>query len=47
MSDTVTDTITYIGKNLLNDHRLSIGTVICPILSDTITYIYDGFIGVK
>ncbi len=38
MSDTVTDTIVCIGKNLLNNHKLSISIVICPILSDTITF---------
>jgi hypothetical protein len=54
MSDTVTDTIACVGKNLLNKHKLSIGIVICPILSDTITFVskkfaytYDGFIRLK
>ncbi len=36
MSDTVTDTIAGISKNLVNNHKLSIGIVICPILIDTI-----------
>jgi hypothetical protein len=38
-------------KNLLYNHKLSIGIVICPILSDTIAcvskkfaYTYNGFI---
>jgi hypothetical protein len=51
MSDTVTDTIACIGKKLINNHKLCICIVICPILSDTIpcvskkfAYIYDGFI---
>ncbi len=51
MTDTVTDTIACIGKNLLT---LSIGIVICPILSDTIAFVtkkfaytYDGFIRLK
>ncbi len=43
MSDTVTDTITCIGKNLLNNHELSIGIVICPILSDTIAFVSEKF----
>jgi hypothetical protein len=54
MSDTVTDTIDCVGKNLLNKHKLSIGIVICLILSDTITFVskkfaytYDGFIRLK
>jgi len=54
MSDTVTDTIACVGKNLLNKHKLIIGIVICPILSNTInfvskkfTYTYDGFIRLK
>jgi hypothetical protein len=54
MSDTVTDTIAFIGKNLLNNHKLSIGIVICPILSNTIAFVtkkfaytYDGFIRLK
>jgi hypothetical protein len=33
MSDTVTDTIACIGKNLQNNHKISIGIVICPIQS--------------
>ncbi len=33
MSDTVTDTIACIYKNLLNNHKLNIGIVICPIQS--------------
>jgi hypothetical protein len=51
MSDTVTDTIACIGKNLLNNQKLSIGIVVCPILSDTFACVskkfadtYDGFI---
>jgi hypothetical protein len=36
MSNTVTDTIACTGKNLLNNHKLSIGIVICPILTNTI-----------
>jgi hypothetical protein len=54
MSDTVTDTIACIGKNLQNNHKLSIGIIICPILSDTIAsvskklaYTYNGFIRLK
>ncbi len=52
MSDTVTDTIACIGKNLLNNHKLSIGIVICPILTDTIgtkkfAFTFDGFIRLK
>jgi hypothetical protein len=43
MSDTVTDTIACIGKNLLNNHKLSIGIVICPILSDTNTVVSKKF----
>ncbi len=43
MSDTVTDTIACIGKNLLNNHKLSIGIVICPILSDTIAFVTKKF----
>jgi hypothetical protein len=51
MSDAVTNTIACIGKNLLSNHKLSIGIVICLILSDTIAFVskkfaytYDGFI---
>jgi hypothetical protein len=51
MSDTVTDTIACIGTNLLNNHKLSIGIVICPLLSGTFACVnkkfaetYDGFI---
>jgi hypothetical protein len=51
MSDTVPDTIACIGKNLLYNHKLSIGIVICPILSNTFACVnkkfadtYDGFI---
>ncbi len=33
MSDTVTDTIACIGKNLLNNHKLSFGIIINPIES--------------
>jgi hypothetical protein len=52
MSDIVTDTIACIGTNLLNNHKLSIGIVICPILTETIVtkkiaYTYDGFIRLK
>ncbi len=36
MSDTVTDTIAFIGKICLYNHNLSIGIGICEILSDTI-----------
>jgi hypothetical protein len=50
-SSVSTDTIACIGKNLLNNHKLSIGIVICPILSDTFACVskkfaitYDGFI---
>ncbi len=49
MSDTVTDTIACVGKNLLNKHKLSIRNT-----SDTITFVskkfaykYDGFIRLK
>jgi hypothetical protein len=49
-SSVSTDTIACVGKNLLNKHKLSIGIVICPILSDTITFVskkfaytYDGY----
>ncbi len=52
MSDTVTNTIACIGENLLNNHKLSIGIVICPILTNTIVtkkfaYTYDGLIRLK
>jgi hypothetical protein len=54
MSDTVTDTIACIGKNLLHNHKLSIGNVIYPILSNTIAFVTkkfaytsDGFIRLK
>jgi hypothetical protein len=54
MSNTVIHTIACIGKNLLNNHKLSIGIVIIPILSDTsafvtkkFAYTYDGFIRLK
>jgi hypothetical protein len=43
MSDTVTDTIACIGKNLLNNKKLSIGVVICPMLSDTAAYVSKTF----
>ncbi len=43
MPDTVTDIIACIGKNLLYNHMLSIGIVICPILSDTIDYVSNKF----
>jgi hypothetical protein len=53
-SSVSTDTIACVGKNLLNKHKLSIGIVICLILSDTITFVrkkfaytFDGFIRLK
>jgi hypothetical protein len=52
MSNTVTDTIACIGKNLLTNYKLSIGIVICLILTDTIVtkkfaYTYNDFIMLK
>jgi hypothetical protein len=51
MFNTVTDMIACFGKNLLYNYKLSIGIVICLILSDTIAcvskkfaYTYEGFI---
>jgi hypothetical protein len=43
MSDTVTVTIACIGKNLLNNQKLSIGVVISPMLSDTVAYVSKTF----
>ncbi len=55
-SSVSTDTIAWSVylKNLLKNHNLSVGIVICPILSDTIAFVtkkfaytYDGFIRLK
>jgi hypothetical protein len=38
MSNAVTHTIACIDKNLIHHHKLSIGIVICPILSGTVAW---------
>jgi hypothetical protein len=43
MSDTVTDTIACISKNVQNNHKLSIGIVKCLILSDAIAFVRKNF----
>jgi hypothetical protein len=50
MSDTVTDTIACIVKNLLNNHKHSIGFIMSDIVAfvtKKFAFTYDGFIRLK